>query len=136
MWWKALYHGGCGLGCLFALAGILIIFVDGPDRWPFNTTTTWRHAKISYVIDGDTVILQNRERVRVKNCAVPERETDMGDAAYNHVKGTYLGKLVELVDEEWEKDRHGRTLARIVLGEKDLCEELIRMDLAKPWNKK
>lgn len=132
MWKKAVYHGFCGMGFIFFLASIMILFIDGPE-YSMRFINPWRFHKITRVIDGDTVVLDNRERLRIKNCAMAEIETDMGKAARDLVHNKYSGRRIELVDEERMKDRWGRTLSRAVVDGEDICEELIKADLAKPW---
>ncbi|NCC81124.1 MAG: nuclease [Clostridia bacterium] len=98
-------------------------------------------AVVRYVHDGDTIILENDERVRLIGVDTPEvkskyREHDeyYGPEARAYLKGLIEGKRVNLKDPEMQGkfDKYGRRLA-YVYTEDDLFvnRELVRLGYAE-----
>ncbi len=73
------------------------------------------------VIDGDTIVLDGNEIVRLIGIDTPETKDPRkpvqyyGREAYEFTKGLVEGKKVRLVYDLNEKDRYGRTLAYVYL---------------------
>ncbi len=79
----------------------------------------WRTCVI--VIDGDTIVLDGNEIVRLIGIDTPETKDPRkpvqyyGREAYEFTKGLVEGKKVRLVYDLNEKDKYGRTLAYVYL---------------------
>ncbi len=79
----------------------------------------WRTCVI--VIDGDTIVLDGNEIVRLIGIDTPETKDPRkpvqyyGREAYEFTKGLVEGKKVRLVYGLNEKDKYGRTLAYVYL---------------------
>lgn len=90
-----------------------------------------------YVIDGDTIII-GTERVRISNIDAPElhgkcdAERRLAMAARRRLVDL-LKDMTPLV-ERHGRDRYGRTLARLYIGDQDLGEVLVSESLARQWS--
>jgi micrococcal nuclease len=73
--------------------------------------------KVKRVIDGDTILLSNEERVRLIGVDTPETKHPykpveyFGKEAYRFTKKMVEGKKVRLEFDWQERDRYGRLLA-------------------------
>lgn len=103
------------------------------------------------VIDGDTVDLSTGERIRIWNIDTPElsgkceRERDVARQAKQRLIRLLSGRAVSVErcepatapgntsGRERCRDRHGRTLARLVTAEGDVGRILVTEGLATVW---
>jgi micrococcal nuclease len=72
------------------------------------------------VLDGDTIVVDGGEHVRLLGIDSPERFTDpecWGDDSFNWLSGRLAGKKVRLVGDVVHLDDFGRTLAWVYLGD-------------------
>ncbi|MDA0283891.1 MAG: thermonuclease family protein [Planctomycetota bacterium] len=100
---------------------------------PTQTVTedngTWRVIR---VVDGDTLVLQNDERVRLIGVDTPETKhptkpvEPFGPEASSFTKRAVEGKVVQLQFDREKRDRYQRLLAYVYVGDWCLNEELIR----------
>jgi endonuclease YncB( thermonuclease family) len=89
------------------------------------------------VIDGDTIVLENNERVRYIGIDTPELSTGMKveeslafeAKAYN--QELVEGKRVRLEIDKKKRDRFGRILAYVYRGGMMINMELLRVGLAR-----
>src|SRR3989344_3911451 len=65
---------------------------------------------ITRVIDGDTIEIQSNERIRLLNINSPEKNQPGYEQAISYLK-KFENKTVQIKTSE--KDKYGRTLARI-----------------------
>lgn len=78
-------------------------------------------AKVQRVIDGDTILLENREKVRYIGIDTPETKHPLkgveyfGQEAYEANKQLVEGKTVRLAFDVQQRDRYGRLLAYVYL---------------------
>lgn len=95
--------------------------------------------KVRYVIDGDTCILENEERVRLLGVDAPEIENVhyqrvgefFGEESREYLKNLIEGREVRLVDGPEPEDRYGRRLAYIYLDDLLVNRELVRLGYAE-----
>ena len=95
----------------------------------------------SRVIDGDTIdIKPDGEswpfwtcRIRLLGVDCPERDQPFGDTATDFTREFCGDQLLTAIVES--KDRYGRHLAWIKIGDKDLIHELLRAGLAWHFKK-
>lgn len=99
---------------------------------------TTQFARIQYVIDGDTVVLANGERVRLVQIDAPEvQERECYGAAARAVlrrlapPGTTV--RVEADPRLDQVDRYGRVLRYLFRGPLNLNLELVRQGAATVW---
>jgi micrococcal nuclease len=68
---------------------------------------------VSYVYDGDSIVVTYNEEIRLGHIDAPEWDQPWGDQARERVKELTLNKRVRL--KRIGKDRYGRTLAEVLL---------------------
>lgn len=94
------------------------------------SATAWA-LQVSEVIDGDTIRLDNGQKVRYIGVNTPEtHRTDkitraMGERARAYNESLVLGKTVRLEFDVQEKDRFGRTLAYVYIDGLFVNAELV-----------
>jgi endonuclease YncB( thermonuclease family) len=80
------------------------------------------------VVDGDTVVLEGRERVRVNNINAPEIDEELGLESRDFAVKLVHGKKAMVTSAI--RDGYGRLVGDVVAGGKSLSEELVRVGLA------
>jgi micrococcal nuclease len=99
-----------------------------------------QQARVTQVIDGDTLILAGGARVRLLGIDAPEMEREGRPAEFlAHKAKAYLvqltqGKEVRLEYDQLRYDHYGRVLAHIFLADNTLVEAaLLRQGLARVY---
>ena len=88
-------------------------------------------GKVVGVSDGDTLtVLHNQqpEKIRLNGIDCPEKKQDFGARAKQLSSAMAFGKTVEVQYEK--RDRYGRILGTVLVGGKNLSEELLRAGMA------
>jgi len=88
---------------------------------------------VSRVIDGDTVELINGERVRLLGMDAAEKGKKCYKEATTRLSELVEGKDVILERDVEDKDRYGRLLRFIFLGNENINVKLVREGLAKMY---
>ena len=89
-------------------------------------------AVCTQVVDGDTIYLDNGEKVRFVGVNTPERGVEGYIASKNFVQKLCLNKEVGLdIDDSKHKDKYGRTLAVVIVDGKNVNEMLLKEGLAE-----
>lgn len=83
-------------------------------------------ATVDYVIDGDTIILTNGERVRYLGINAPEKGQPYSTEATRANERWVGGKRVKLELDIQTRDRYGRLLAYVWVGKTMVNEELVK----------
>ncbi|OIO56872.1 MAG: hypothetical protein AUJ55_07580 [Proteobacteria bacterium CG1_02_64_396] len=102
----------------FLMSVALPVGADGGGIAPMEAVETHRVVE---VLDGDTVVLDNRVHVRVLGINTPEiahRDQEampFGDEAAELTRRWVLGKQVGLAFDHERHDRYGRLLAHVIL---------------------
>jgi endonuclease YncB( thermonuclease family) len=114
---------------------ILFIFAWVIFLTPLAGIAEERTAFVAYVIDGDTIILQDGERVRYKGINAPEipRKDDSGEPfgieAKKRNEELVKQKKVKIIyDKEAQRDRFGRLLADVYLEDGSFVTEILLKD--------
>ena len=89
--------------CLWTLS------VHASER-PAGIPAEARYAKVDRVIDGDTIVLMDRTRVRLEGIDAPERDQPFGPAATAALQ-YMVGRAIYYV--ETDEDRYERMLATL-----------------------
>jgi len=92
-------------------------------------------AKVVGVSDGDTVTVllgQETFKIRLNGIDCPESKQAFGTQAKQFASDMVFGKTVTV--KVYDKDRYGRLVADIIIGEKNLNRELVKAGLA--WHYK
>ena len=93
--------------------------------------------QVRRVVDGDTLLLDNRARVRLIGADTPETVKpdhpveSWGPEATQFTEQFVAGREIRLQFDGPRKDKCGRFLAYVWVGDRMLNEELIREGLAK-----
>jgi endonuclease YncB( thermonuclease family) len=94
-------------------------------------------AKVIGVTDGDTIIVltgKNQQiKIRLEGIDCPESKHDFGDRAKQTTLNLCFGN--EVTVKETGKDRYGRTLAFVYVGEICINKELLRQVMAWHFKK-
>ncbi len=106
---------------LCELSIILILLITSADP-----------SKCARVIDGDTIHLNDGRKVRLLDIDAPEIKQPWGLQSKKFLADLIEGKEIELIGSK--KDRYGRTLATIKLGDLDVNKRLVEMGHA--WHYK
>ncbi len=109
--------------------------VSGPGASPLAMET----ALVTWVVDGDTLELEDGRRVRVLGVDAPE--TGHGDAgpeplsaaATERTRGLVAGRRVRLEVDTTDRDRYGRLLRHVWVGGRLLAEVLVREGLGRAY---
>jgi len=87
-------------------------------------------VKVTKVIDGDTIVIENGEIVRYIGINTPETGKDKDDCfaqeAFNANKGLIEGKEVKLKKDVSERDKYGRLLRYVWVDDIFVNEYLIK----------
>jgi len=77
---------------------------------------------VSYVIDGDTIVLNNGEHVRLIGVDTPELKSNdcFAVESKDALTRLILHKSVTLVDDKNNRDVYGRHLAYVMFGSVDV----------------
>ena len=91
-------------------------------------------AKVAQVIDGDTIIIEGNYRVRYIGIDTPEvypKVEEYGTEAWEANRRLVGGKEVRLERDATEKDKYGRLLRYVYVGDVFVNAELVRQGLAE-----
>ena len=114
----------------FLLISILVgVAGCGEDE----STAIVSRFKVERVIDGDTIVLDDGRTVRYIGMDTPERGDPYYDEATEANRRLVDGKKVKLELDAEEKDRYGRTLAYIYVGDTFVNVELVRDGYARAY---
>jgi len=81
---------------------------------------------VSKVIDGDTIELSNREKVRLLGINAPEINEPFGEEAKGFLSKMVEGKRVYVERDLRPRDEFGRLLAFLFIDDKNINLELVR----------
>ncbi len=87
---------------------------------------------VSKVIDGDTIIVEGDEAVRLRGVDTPEKNEPFYAKAKAFLRKAVHGRQVRLsICKEEPRDRYGRLLASVETSDMDMAVELLRSGLAR-----
>ncbi len=85
-----------------------------------------RSAIVTSIVDGDTVYVDYKEKVRFVGVNTPEIGTAGAQEAKDYITDRIKDKQIYLdVDDKKQKDKYGRTLAVIYINGENLNKELL-----------
>lgn len=94
-------------------------------------------VKVSRIIDGDTIELENGQKVRYLNIDTPETVDPrkpvqcFGKEASEKNRELVEGKIVRLEKDVTDKDKYGRLLRYVWVGETMINLELVKLGYAR-----
>ncbi|MEM5772802.1 MAG: thermonuclease family protein [Candidatus Aenigmatarchaeota archaeon] len=87
---------------------------------------------VTKVLDGDTLELENGDRIRLLGINAPELGEAFSEEAKLALEEMVLGKVVKIEkDAAWNKDKYGRLLRYVFLEGKLVNCEMVRLGLAE-----
>lgn len=125
-------------GLILVLAGI---FGIDPTSFKLQTNSTNSTVKVVSVVDGDTIVIEGGQKVRYIGIDTPEilydknghktGEECFAREATEENKKLVEGKIIKLQKDTSEKDRYGRFLRYVYVGDTFVNESLIKNGYAK-----
>jgi endonuclease YncB( thermonuclease family) len=121
------------------LIGVLIGFVIGGFAYSLRTETTTGFIAadtedeiltVTKVIDGDTVIVEGGDSVRLLGIDSDERGEPCYGEAKDRLEELVLNKDVRLERDEEDKDQYGRYLRYIFLKDMNINLQVVKEGLA------
>lgn len=135
----ALAAGGIGCKAIYE-AAYETGYEAGYEAGRNNPKSVWELThKVVRIIDGDTLVLENGEKVRLIGIDAPEK---IGKEYFNvestrGLEGLVLGKFIRLERDETVRSPHGRLLAYLRIDDIFVNRELVRNGYARasPYGK-
>ena len=90
--------------------------------WGTKRTT----VTVARVVDGDTIITEDGERIRLVGIDTPEKGEPGYDHAKQRLKELVLGKEVSLESDRDDQDKYGRSLRYIHYNNKNINLQLVK----------
>jgi endonuclease YncB( thermonuclease family) len=90
-------------------------------------------ATVTFVVDGDTVEIQTKERVRLIGIDSPERGDPHYAEARNKLSELVLNKQVRMGKDISERDRYGRLLRYLYVGNLFVNLEMVQRGYASAY---
>lgn len=84
--------------------------------------------KVIRIIDGDTLELENNQKVRLLGINTPEKKKPFSKEATKYLEDKTLNKTISL--ENFGYDKYGRILGYIFIENENINEEILRQGLA------
>lgn len=111
---------------------ILTLIIAAPGSG--SQGRTWR--TVVQVIDGDTIVLDGLERVRLIGVDAPEKGDPLEPVATEFTKKLALAKRVRLELDRDPTDDYGRTLAYVYLEDGTMLNlEIVRQGMSSVYDK-
>jgi len=102
--------------------------VEVIEEWLFPPSNN-----VSEVIDGDTIVLKNGEKIRLLGVNTPERGEEWFEEAKTKLEELVENKRIKLEKDEEDKDQYGRLLRYIYIDDTFVNLELVKECYATPY---
>ena len=93
-------------------------------------------GKVTYIVDGDTFSMSTGGqlvRIRLSEIDTPEMDQPWSNKAKNLLWKKIHKKIVTI--DVHAVDRYGRLVAKVWLGERDVCREMVREGYARVYRR-
>lgn len=101
-----------------------------PQKHAVSSSLSSESKLVTKVIDGDTLVVEGGEHVRLLGIDADERGYPCYDAARVRLEELALNKTATLESDSTDKDQYGRLLRYIIVDGKDINETLVSEGLA------
>ena len=116
---------------LFSIAGISAIGTATTPTRDKPTQTTAQEHLVTYVVDGDTVVVDGKTTVRLIGIDTPERGEPGYEQATEHLESLIGNRFVRIEKGIEQTDRYGRELGYIYIGQRSINQEMIAAGQAR-----
>jgi endonuclease YncB( thermonuclease family) len=106
---------------------LLFFFIDVSRKTGYFLGLEKR-CLVARVIDGDTVEVSNKEKIRLIGINAPEIGDKFGKEAKEFLSSLIEGRVVKI--EEYGKDEYGRKLAFLFLEDRNINVEIVKSGFA------
>ncbi len=104
---------GSVLGCVLIILGGCVLPIE--DRGSLQQQSGV--VEIKYVVDGDTVVLVDDQKIRLLGIDTPERDAFFYDEASKALRDILTAGDVSMRKDISETDRYGRLLRHLYVGD-------------------
>lgn len=116
---------------LVALAGTAVFYLS---KTGFSTSPYIEfEANASFAIDGDTLQLEDGSRVRLLGINAPEKGQPKYAEAKNLLSSLTLNKTIRVQSDVERRDRYGRFLGYVFIGDAFVNSKILEEGLAVTW---
>lgn len=113
-------------GCLDIKSGSYTKLPKGVQISEYGTLLA--QGKVVHVADADTITIlgsdEQRYKIRLQGIDAPEKKQNYGELCKNKLTDRLLNQRVNV--EVYKKDRYGRVVAKVMLGDEDMALALIK----------
>ncbi len=113
------------------IAVIILLIVVLNLAFSFTGQVTGYEASVKRVIDGDTIELQNGERVRLLGIDTPEKGQYLYKESTEWLESLIENRQVTLERDITERDKYDRLLRHVYFGNRHVNLELVKIGYAK-----
>jgi micrococcal nuclease len=106
---------------------VLILFLNIYLLVSLEETGVVDKKIVTKIIDGDTIIIQGGEKIRLLGVDCDERGKSCYKSARDWIEELLIGKEVFVEDDIEDKDRYGRSLRYIFLDDENVNVLLVEM---------
>jgi len=119
----------------FIILGLIVVFLDYESKLPTGDVVSapaaaGEHKIVTKIIDGDTVVVQGGDHVRLLGMDSDEKGDPCFKAASDRIKELVLNKQVYLEPDAEDKDQYGRLLRYLILDGKNINVIMVQEGLA------
>lgn len=120
----------------FIILGLIVVFLDYGSKLPTGDVvnappaTAGEYKIVTKIIDGDTVVVQGGDHVRLLGMDSDEKGDPCFKAASDRIKELVLNKEVYLEPDAEDKDQYGRLLRYLILDGKNINVIMVQEGLA------
>ena len=101
----------------------ILVILSGVFYYNYFTQEDFNKINVQRIIDGDTIEIENKQKVRLKGINVPEKNMPDYDTATNFLIKELENQTVQL--EYSEKDRYGRLLGYLFVNKQNINMEVL-----------
>lgn len=109
-----------------SISAIVVMIIVLAVNYLVPQPTIVTHAVATRIVDGDTIVVEGGERVRLLDIDTPENGEPCSANATARLKGLIDGKEVALVSGVEDKDVYGRLLRYVFLNDTLINVQMVR----------
>jgi micrococcal nuclease len=107
---------------------LILIILSGIIYYNYVSTPTTQKITINRIIDGDTIELENKLKVRLKGINTPEKNMPNYQEAKQFLEDQIQNKQTSITHTG--TDRYGRILGHIYIENQNINEQILKQGLA------